>query len=281
MAGSLAWLLGGLDFGASAMSSAMNYASVLKTNAANRKIARENRAWLERMSNTAHQREVQDLRAAGLNPILSAGGLQGASTPSVSTDFRQDAPKVDLGSPGRSFLMAAQSASQIENTDQNTELQKAQAREADSAASLNAARTAVAEYDSQIQAARAAFAVDKERFGVHLAEANFDKALSDAAMAKANALYRTSVIGSNAYNAEQIAKGYQGISNAALVPYAAAMSAAAGGDGVTDVTGRHWNWYFNTTRPARIVVTKKSPGLYPDTGRPYPSSWKIWNRRHR
>lgn len=42
------------------------------------------RAWQAEMANTAHQREVKDLIAAGLNPILSSGG-NGAAVPSGAT----------------------------------------------------------------------------------------------------------------------------------------------------------------------------------------------------
>lgn len=47
--------------------------------------AAKNRNWQQYMSNTSHQREIADLKAAGLNPILSAHGGNGASVTSGAT----------------------------------------------------------------------------------------------------------------------------------------------------------------------------------------------------
>lgn len=52
----------------------------------NSKEAQLNRDWQERMSNTAYQRAVSDMKAAGINPMLAV--MQGgASTPSGSSAY--------------------------------------------------------------------------------------------------------------------------------------------------------------------------------------------------
>lgn len=77
-------LSGAISTAGSVYTNAKNRQAQADANAINWEIARQNNATQIEMANTAHQREVRDLRAAGLNPILSAGG-NGSSVPSLTT----------------------------------------------------------------------------------------------------------------------------------------------------------------------------------------------------
>ena len=88
----------------------------------NKNEADKNRGWQEDMSNTSIQRRVQDLKAAGLNPMLAiSSASSGASTPSGAQ------ASYNFDSVGQSIANAIQLSMQKKANDANVNKTNAEA----------------------------------------------------------------------------------------------------------------------------------------------------------
>lgn len=108
----------------------LGMASAQDTNRQNQQMAERQMQFQSQMSGTAHQREVQDLQAAGLNPILSAGG-QGASAPTGAT--------AQMNNPIEAAFTSAMSAKQIQAITKDIDLKDEQIKATRDQAALSRA----------------------------------------------------------------------------------------------------------------------------------------------
>lgn len=114
---------------------ALGFIGDVISGASSAKRAKAQRNWEERMSNTSYQRQVADLRAAGLNPALGISKGSGASTPSTSA-----APTPDFGRAGDRFNTGRINSAQAGLLNAETFKATQEGRSAQAAAEL-------AEYD--------------------------------------------------------------------------------------------------------------------------------------
>lgn len=133
----------------SVISAGASYFGQTSANEANRDIAQQQMAFQQENSNTAYQRAVADMQAAGLNPML-AYSQGGASTPSGASAVMQDAltPAVESFNRTRGATSAIQlQRAQVDNTNSSTELNKAQIFKSKADAALSSALAANAAAD--------------------------------------------------------------------------------------------------------------------------------------
>lgn len=165
-------------------------------NDSNEKVAERQMSYQTDMSNTAYQRAMTDMKAAGLNPML-AYSQGGASSPSGSTYHAENiiSPAVNSALSWRQADAELNNLkAQNKNISQDTELKKALQKSAEKEADLKANSARVAKnnadlLEKQMPGADVEKNIDTGKYGVMLRYVNrilpaFNSALSAVHLAK-------------------------------------------------------------------------------------------------
>jgi len=204
--------------------SLLNSSAQRDANAQNVGMSREQMEWQALMSNTAHQREVRDLKLAGLNPILSATGGSGASTPSGSVGKVE---AVDIGSSAKAAADAYAQFTALDAQKQNTMADTALKSQQTALSRTQEASTA-----KQVEAQSIDNSVRAQKLAGEMRNTNADAASKEQANQLAKSTFKSTVdrAQADATKSSNQAKydhlGYKYLENSNLMPSSAKSSAS-------------------------------------------------------